>query len=178
MLARSRGEWHDPPLEVLVGNTLRLIAFTASVATAVVIGCGDDKGDDGSGLPPRTSGNKDAGSTSSTSSSTSSGSTDTDSGSGYDCSNHASVDDRPACDQCARAKCCEWITKCDQSAQCKAVQNCLKDCANDDFVCILGCQSQGGTGAEYLQELGACAQNECKSECPSSAPDGGFDGGF
>ncbi len=159
-----------------MGNTLRLIAFTASVATAVVIGCGDDKGDDGSGLPPRTSGNKDAGSTSS--SSTSSGSTDTDSGSGYDCSNHASVDDRPACDQCARSKCCEWITKCDQSAQCKAVQNCLKDCANDDFVCILGCQSQGGTGAEYLQELGACAQNECKSECPSSAPDGGFDGAF
>lgn len=173
MLARSREGWHDHVLEVLVGNTLRLIAFTASVTTFIVIGCGDDKKDDGSGLPPRTPTSKDGGDTSS-----SSGSTQTDSGGTYDCSNHASVDDRPACDQCARAKCCEWITKCDQSAQCKAVQNCLKDCANDDFVCILGCQSQGGTGAEYLQELGACAQNECKTECPSSAPDGGFDGAF
>lgn len=157
-----------------MGNTLRMIAFTASVAAAVVIGCGSDKDDGSSGLPPRTSSTKDAGDTSSSSSS-SSGSTQTDSSTGYDCSNHASVDDRPACDQCARAKCCEWITKCDQSAQCKAVQNCLKDCANDDFVCILGCQTQGGSGAEYLQELGACAQNECKSECPSSGVDAGFD---
>lgn len=154
-----------------MGHTLRLIAFTTTAATFIAIGCSSESSDPNTGLPPRKTA-KDGGEETTSSS----GNTDTDAGSGYDCTNHESVDDRPACDQCARANCCEWITKCDQSAQCKAVQNCLKDCANDDVVCILGCQAQGGSGAEYLQELGACAQNECESECPAQTPDaGGFD---
>lgn len=158
--------------EVLVLKTLRLLALTASFGALIVVGCGDDSKDGGASLPPRGGGGKDGGEqNASTSSGGSSG------GTNYDCSNRAPVSDKPACDQCSRAKCCEWITKCDGSPSCKAAQDCIAKCADDDFPCVLGCSATAGTGGTFLEELGACASNNCKNECQAATPDGGgFDG--
>jgi hypothetical protein len=159
--------------EVLVHKTLRLLGFTATFGTAVIVGCSSNSSTDGGGanLPPRDSGT-DGGQTNTSSSS---GST-TDADTGYDCSKHAPVDNSQACDQCTRSKCCEWITKCDGSPSCKAAQDCLAACDPNDFPCILTCATTAGTGGDYLQELGACVANGCKSECPQPTVDAGFDG--
>lgn len=160
--------------EVLVRKTLRTLALTAAFGAFVVIGCGDDDKDGGANLPPRNSG-KDGGETNTGSSGTTSSSGDPT----YDCSNREPVDSNPECDQCARAKCCEWITKCDGSPSCKAAQNCLAACASDDIVCIQGCAAMAGAGGQFLTELGACVTNECKTECQSSQPDAStFDAPF
>jgi hypothetical protein len=173
-LARSAWGWHDHGSEVLVLKTLRLLALTASFGAVVAIGCSGDDKDGSTGLPPRNSNNdKDGGETNASSSGGSSGgSSGTPS---YDCTSHAPVDDRPACDQCARSKCCEWITKCDGSPSCKAAQDCIGACSADDFPCVLGCSATAGTGGTFLEELGACVSNSCKAECPSTT---GLDAGF
>ena len=152
-------------------KTLRLLVITASVGTVVVVGCGNDDNSTGTNLPPRNSGDKDGGQTNTSSSGGSSGTTDPN----YDCSNHAPVDDDPECDKCARDKCCEWITKCDGSPSCKATQDCLAACADNDTACILTCGTGGGTGGVFLQEFGACVANGCKNECDYTPPDGGVD---
>ena len=155
-------------------KTLSSLAIAASFGVLVVIGCGGDDKDGGANLPPRNSG-KDA----ETNTSSSSGSTTSSSGDpSYDCSNHAAVDDDPACDQCARSKCCEWITKCDGSPSCKAAQECIAACDDGDFICVQSCAVTAGAGGEFLQEFGACVSNSCKSECASSQPDAGFDSPF
>lgn len=154
-------------------KTLRLVAITTSVVGLIVIGCGDDNKDGGANLPPRNSG-KDSGETNTSSSGGSSG----DPGTNYDCSNHAPVDDDPACDQCARSKCCEWISKCDGSPSCKAAQDCIAACNPDDFTCVLSCSATAGTGGVFLEELGACVSNNCKTECNASQPDASTDSPF
>lgn len=153
-------------------KTLRLVVITTSVVGLVVIGCGDDSKDGGANLPPRNSG-KDSGETNTSSSSSGDPANPT-----YDCSNHPPVDDDPQCDSCARAKCCEWITKCDGSPSCKAAQDCIGACNPDDFTCVLSCSATAGTGGVFLEEFGACVTNNCKSECNASQPDAGFDSGF
>lgn len=154
-------------------KTLRLLVVTAAIGTVIVVGCGDDDKNTGANLPPRNSG-KDAETNTSTSGG-SSGNTDPN----YDCSNRAAVDDDPACDQCARSKCCEWITKCDGSPSCKAAQECIAACDDGDIICVQSCAATGGTGAVFLQEFGACVSNECKTECQSAQPeDAGFDSPF
>jgi hypothetical protein len=161
--------------EVLVPKTLKGLLITASFGVLVVIGCGDDSKDGGANLPPRNSGKEDGGQTNT---STSGGSTSGDPGTNYDCTSHAPVDDDPACDQCARSKCCEWISKCDGSPSCKAAQDCIGACNSDDFTCVLGCSATAGTGGVFLEELGPCVSNGCKSECSASQPDAGFDSPF
>lgn len=158
--------------EVLVPKTLKTLVVTASFGVLVVFGCGDSDKDGSSGLPPRNSGDKDGGQTNT---STSGGST-SGSGTNYDCSSHAPVDDDPACDQCARSKCCEWISKCDGSPSCKAAQDCIAACNPDDFTCVLSCSATAGSGGVFLEEFGACVSNNCKSECNTSQPDASFDG--
>lgn len=81
------------------------------------------------------------------------------------------VGDPAACDQCAKDKCCAEVTACNSSADCKALQECIGPCAQDDLVCILTCQDAHSKGADLLQEVGACAQNNCKNECPSMQSD-------
>jgi hypothetical protein len=161
---------------VLVPKTLKSLALTAAFGVLVVFGCGDDDKDGGANLPPRNSGKEDGGQTNTSSSGTTSSSGDPN----YDCSNHAAVDPNPQCDQCARAKCCEWITKCEGAPSCKATMDCLAACSQDDFLCISGCSATGGTGGTFLQEFGACVNNSCKSECSGSQPniDAGEDAPF
>jgi hypothetical protein len=90
----------------------------------------------------------------------------------------AKVSDRPACDKCAKEKCCSQIQACNESEDCKGLQDCLAPCAQEDLVCILTCQDAHGTGATKLQEVGSCATNKCKAECPSETPDADiFDAG-
>jgi len=81
------------------------------------------------------------------------------------------VGDPAACDQCAKDKCCAEVMACDKSADCKALQECIGPCSQDDLVCILTCQDAHSKGADLLQEVGACAQNNCKNECPSMQSD-------
>lgn len=156
-------------------NLLRGVALTAAFGVVVVIGCGGDDNDGGEGLPPRNAGTKDAETNTGSSGTTTSSSGDPT----YDCSNREPVDDNPACDQCARSKCCEWITKCDGSPSCKAAQNCIAACDDGDIICVQGCAVTAGAGGTFLQEFGACVTNECKSECESSQPDAStFDSPF
>lgn len=157
--------------EVLVLKTFSGLVLTASFGLLVAFGCGDSDKDGGAGLPPRNSGDKDGGQTNASSSGGTSSSGDPT----YDCTNHPPVSDTPSCDTCSRAKCCKQITNCDNSESCKAAQKCLEACSNDDFACILGCQATAGTGGTFLEEVGACAANNCKQECPSPEVDAGFD---
>ena len=152
-------------------KTFSGLVLTASFGLVVAFGCGDSDKDGGTGLPPRNSGDKDSGQTNTSSSGGTSSSGDVT----YDCSNHEPVSDTPACDQCAKAKCCKQILICDSSESCKAVQACVKACPDGDFFCIVGCDATGGTGSELFKDVGACAQNNCKSECPAAEVDAGFD---
>ena len=81
------------------------------------------------------------------------------------------VGEPAACDQCAKDKCCAEVMACDKSADCKALQECIAPCAQDDLVCILTCQDAHSNGASKLQDVGACAQSNCKNECPSMQSD-------
>jgi hypothetical protein len=92
--------------------------------------------------------------------------------SGVSCTNVTfSVSDTPACDQCAKDKCCAEVLACSASADCKGLQDCIAPCASTDFQCILTCQSAHDKGSGLLQDLGSCAQSSCKAECPDNTPD-------
>lgn len=153
-------------------KTFSALALTACFGVVLVIGCGDDDKDGGTGLPPRNSGDKDGGQTNTSSSG---GNTSSSGEPTYDCTNHEQVSDTPSCDTCAKAKCCKQITVCDSSESCKAVQACVKACPEGDIFCVVGCDATGGTGAALFQEVGACASNNCKAECPSPEVDAGID---
>ncbi len=81
------------------------------------------------------------------------------------------VGEPAACDQCAKEKCCAEVMACNSSADCKALQECIAPCAQDDLVCILTCQDAHSNGASKLQDVGSCAQSNCKNECPSMQSD-------
>lgn len=137
------------------------------MTTLGVAACSSDgKNDDGSALPNRTG--QDAAADGAG-----------DSATPLDCSKRSGkVSDDPVCDTCAKAKCCNEIHACDESADCLALEKCLDACANDDTVCVLTCQATHDKGAGILQDVGACAQNECAKECPIQTPDGGGDAPF
>ena len=143
-----------------------VIAASAFVVVLLAIGCGEEKAGESPGLPARNVRDGDGGA--------GSGEVGTSSSSA-DCTNHAKVDDRPACDQCTRSKCCASILKCDETADCKALQQCLEPCSSDDIACVLLCQAQHPSGNDALSNVGACAGTECKAECPLAIPDAGFD---
>jgi hypothetical protein len=136
------------------------LAAFAMLASAVAFGCGDsNKSDNPAPLPSR---GDDAG-----------GQTTTDGGSGNpSCTNVTlQVSDTPACDTCAKDKCCTEVLACDKSADCKGLQDCLSKCASTDFQCLLTCQSAHDKGSGLLQDLGSCAQLSCAAECPDQTPD-------
>lgn len=81
--------------------------------------------------------------------------------------------DIPACDTCVKDKCCADVLACDKSSDCKALQECIAPCDQDDIICILTCTETHSSGADKLREVGSCAQSKCKVECP--APDAGGD---
>ncbi len=81
------------------------------------------------------------------------------------------VGDPAACDQCAKEKCCAEVMACNDSADCKALQECIAPCAQDDIVCIGTCQEAHSKGSDLLTEVGSCAQDSCKNECPSMQSD-------
>lgn len=95
-----------------------------------------------------------------------------DAGADPTCEDHPKVDDRPACDTCARAQCCTYVLECADSSDCEALMTCLDEC-EDDLACGLTCQLAHEKGGGILQELASCVQTRCKEECPSSPPDAG-----
>jgi len=135
---------------------------------AVAAGCGSDSSGNGDIDLPDRDPKKDAGSGETSTPTTDSGPVTP----GTDCSKMGKVSDRPACDTCVKAKCCEEVAACDKSNDCKALQACLAPCASDDLFCVFECQAAHSSGEEKLREVGSCAQLECKSECPSEV-DGG-----
>lgn len=150
---------------------MRSFAVAAAIgctSLALVLACGD-KGDDNGGndLPGRSS-----------SSSGDSGQKDPpDSSTSLDCTGRAKVDDRPACDTCAKQNCCRQITDCDDEPDCRALQDCIAPCDQEDIFCILLCQQTHPNGSDALLAVGNCAKSKCGTECPS--PDAGNqDSGF
>jgi hypothetical protein len=146
-----------------VRKTLAKLALAALFASALAAGCGDDVGDEGDRLPTRADEPRDSGP---------SGELDAEPTIRCDDST-TKVSDRPACDQCAKAKCCKEIDACDKSNACKVLADCIADCDADDFACVLTCQGANPSGAQLLTEIGYCAQAQCKTECPSEMPDSG-----
>lgn len=150
-------------------KSLVIVWITAFVGVGIVIGCNSSPAEEGdSDDPGRERANDDR--DDSDGSGGSSGSTE---GGAASCANHDPVDDRPACDQCARANCCESILACDKSPDCKAMMKCLEECAEGDLSCGLTCNLAHEQGAADLQQVGSCAGNRCAEECPSSTPDAG-----
>lgn len=157
-------------------RTLALATVLGVSGLVLAVGCSSSTKDESpTPFPQRSSssGATDGGSSGSSGSSGTSGTSGT-SGAPADCTNHAKVDDRPACDQCARAKCCKEILACDQSSSCLALQDCLAACAPNDVFCQLSC-SGNDTAVNLLSDVGNCAKRNCPSECPSTASDGGLD---
>lgn len=85
-----------------------------------------------------------------------------------DCTSLPKADDRPACDQCTRSKCCKQYAACQASPACKAQADCIA--AAPDAISALTC----GLDESELGDLGNCAATACKAECPSTLTlDGG-----
>lgn len=154
--------------EVFVRIRLAAVTvFSSCIAIGIAVGCSAPS-PDGTGL------NRGRGSSSS------GGDGDGDDAapsntSGADCTNHEKVDDRPACDQCARANCCEDILECDETPDCKALLKCVDDCKGDVF-CGLTCDNAHPKGSQILSGVASCAQTKCETECPSQGlGDAGFD---
>jgi hypothetical protein len=78
-----------------------------------------------------------------------------------------------ACDQCAKAKCCEEVRTCVDTPDCTRLQECIDPCDQSAFVCIGNCQDMHPKGNSALIDVGSCVQSNCKKECPSQTPDGG-----
>ncbi len=158
-------------------KAIAVVTSSLVLGVLIVFGCSAPS-PDGSDLAGGKNGGKSSSSSGSsgdasqaTSSSGTSGTSGTVNG---NCSNHEKVDDRPACDQCVRAKCCDEVLACDKTADCKAVGKCFDDCKGDLF-CQLTCQDTHATGFNVLQGVGNCATASCPNECPSQTPDGGVD---
>jgi hypothetical protein len=164
-------------LQIVAGLAIATIAFA----------CASDPPEDfvpPEGAPDRTGstvpGGDGGGGSSTSSGGSSSGTTGTgdaakESGPSADCSQHAKVSDKPACDTCTKSKCCSEIQACDASPSCKQMEQCIAACGSDDFSCVLTCASASQTGFETFNAVGTCASQKCPSECPS---DFDFDGGF
>jgi hypothetical protein len=152
-------------------TTFLVIGVVGLCSLGLVIACADSSsGESGNELPGRGTSSGDEGGTSS------SGGSSGTSGSTADCTNHAPVSDTPACDTCAKAKCCDHIDKCDKNDDCKAAQDCIAACAEGDQFCGLTCLLSHEQGSEILQGLASCTSTKCKAECPSANPgDAGFD---
>jgi hypothetical protein len=159
-----------------VQKSLGVLAGSLFVGVAIVMGCSAPSAD-GSNL---------AGSKPGKASSSSGGSNDDDdggsssttsssSGGSASCAAHAKVSDRPACDTCTKAKCCDEIVACDKDSDCKAIQKCFEECPPNDDTCGLVCLTAHDKGANTLQGVSSCAQDKCATECPSSVPDAGED---
>lgn len=146
-------------------RTAFFVAAVGFIGAAAVQGCGSDKVDDGANLPSRSP--KDAGVI-----------TPDDSGGGssgnVDCTGLTDkVSDTPACDTCAKQKCCKEVMACENSSDCKALNACLAKCADTDQLCILTCSAAHDNGTALAQDVASCAQDKCASECPT--PEGGTD---
>jgi len=156
------GDW-----EVFVRKPLAVAVFSASIAIGIAVGCSAPSPDGTSlnrGRGSSSSGSDDDAETASSSS-----------GGSADCSNHEKVDDRPACDQCARANCCAEVLECDKTADCAALLKCIDDCKGE-LICQLTCDEAHPKGSDALSGVAGCAQTKCETECPSQGVD--IDGGF
>ena len=148
-----------------------VLALTGPVGVILAAeGCSSNESKDGDLALPGRDPTKDSGATESGSS----GNTDSGTEPAPDCKSLAlKVSDRPACDTCTKEKCCAEVLTCDKSADCKALQECLEPCAQDDDLCILTCIASHEGGSDKLQDVGQCAASKCKNECPP--PDAGGD---
>ncbi|MBN9159377.1 MAG: hypothetical protein BGO98_10570 [Myxococcales bacterium 68-20] len=138
--------------------------FSSFIAFAIVVGCSAPS-------PDGTSLNRGRGSRSSDDANENTSSSGGNSTAG-DCTNHEKVDDRPACDQCVRANCCEFVLACDKTPDCGELLKCLDECAGDIF-CQLTCSNAHEKGSSALTDVSSCAKSKCSNECPDSTPDAG-----
>ena len=159
--------------EVFVRNPLTVAVFSASLVIGIVIGCSAPS-PDGTGLNRGRGSSGSSGTDDELDGSPSNTNDDPKTGGDPSCANHEKVDDRPACDQCARAKCCAQVLECDKTPDCQAMMKCLEDC-KDDLTCSLTCQIAHEKGGGILADLAACAQTKCEAECPSTSVDAGLD---
>jgi hypothetical protein len=150
-----------------VRKTLVVAVCSTFLGIAIVVGCGAPSPDGDIDSPTRNPSNKDDASTSSALD----GSSSTGDPS---CASHAKIDDRPACDQCARAHCCKYVLDCDESPDCQALMQCFDDCAGDAF-CQFTCSAAHEPGSAVLTNVSSCAKTKCGKECPDVELDGGLD---
>ncbi len=151
-------------------NPLAVAVFSASVAIGIAVGCSAPSPDGTSLSRGRGSSGGDSGGDPADTASSSGAS-----GGSVSCTNHEKVDDRPACDQCARAKCCAEIVECDKIPDCQALLTCIDDCKGDVF-CGLSCDNAHPKGSDALSGVAGCAQVKCAAECPSQGlGDAGLD---
>lgn len=139
------------------------IALLGLLGTAAVVGCSDDaKTEDPAPLPTRPGDTRRDGG----------GGGELDAEAAPTCTNLSlKVSERPACDTCAKEKCCDELLACNESATCKALQECIEQCASDDLPCVLTCQAANQSGSALLEAVGNCAMASCKAECPAEVPD-------
>lgn len=162
-------------------KTLLAALLVGGVTFAVVAGCSGDTdgttvkngskskgGDDDDDTTPKKG----------TSSGTTSTATDDQAG---DCSKAEKTDDRPACDTCAKSKCCKSVLAVQSNSDAKLLTKCLDTCGPlttlEGATCGLTCQESHPSGNTVFGDFSSCVQDKCGSECPSTIDLGGVDAG-
>jgi hypothetical protein len=73
--------------------------------------------------------------------------------------------DRPQCQACVQASCCNQLAACTTGTPCAALLDCLtsKMCASGDTTCITGCEDANSAGVSDAQALEACYNTNCST---------------
>jgi hypothetical protein len=122
------------------------LAFVASIPVIVVVGCKHSTTQDDTPVETGPDGSPTPGNA--------------------DCSNVAPVNSVPDCDQCVRSqRCCPAVLDCDNSSDCKALQDCLSKCAPGDTACSENCRTQHEPGSGLLALVSQCAEARCSAAC-------------
>lgn len=162
-------------------KTLLAALVVGGVTFAVVAGCGADtdgttvkngskskKGDDDDDTTPTKKG-------------TSSGAATADDDQAGDCSKAEKTDDRPACDSCAKSKCCKSVLAVQANSDAKLLTQCLDKCGPlttlEGATCGLTCQESHPSGNSVFGDFSSCVQDKCANECPSTINMGDIDAG-
>lgn len=92
-------------------------------------------------------------------------------GDGGTCSITDPVYEAPACDTCAKDKCCDKMEACFGSADCVEVYNAAVDCQNVDGgaaeieSCVNAAKATYANGAAAFDAFTACVATGCQAAC-------------
>lgn len=143
-------------------------AVVGSACLGLVLACGSESGKESpSELPNRNPGDGEEG-----------GTKEAPDAGVLTCTDRAAVDTRPACDTCAKQNCCQQIIDCDNEPDCRALQDCIEPCDQNDFSCIGLCQLAHPNGSDALLAVGSCVGSKCKADCPPPELDASADAPF